>query len=115
MKWDRDKIEDGVAEVIAEIVVNSLKWLEDLWKSSLTILVIGLLTYFLWSPVLGGLLPEIGFFQALGIAFIARLLCGNPAIHYEAPLDAQERALLLRHQAEDDERHLRAVADMDED
>ncbi len=98
---NRNKIEEVITDILADIFVNTAEFAQGFYKSSLTIVLTGTAAYFLWNWVFGAVFTA-SYLQAMALAVIGRLLAGPAAIAYEPPLDSEERALLLRQAAEDE-------------
>lgn len=92
-------ITERLSDVVAEMLFHTWEYFGEVWKSLTTVLVLGVLVYLGWNFVLP--LPTLSFLQAIVGTFVLRMLVGPPTVHYEPPLDAEERRLLAQEQIED--------------
>ena len=107
--------EDKIIDIGSDIVVDSIKYFQSQAKGVLTVFIIGCVTFLLWPIALDGIVPNLTFGQALALAFMGRLIAGPPNVLLETPLDAEERALLLREQVEENDGPvLRAIPSEDD-
>lgn len=106
---ENETLTDKIADIIAAMICDLEDYGIGLLRSLPIVVLSGIAAFFLYWLCAPVVFPAIGFWQMLGLTAMGRIMFGPPVTHYHPPLDAQERALLIRH--DEDEARLKVVSD----